>query len=274
MGTFKSLQGWEATRDTLHRYAGIPSVIEAGHLDKHPKWWHLSLLVEENGLTSHRFPVGEEAYRITLDLRAHELQIFRNGSVLTTFELTAGTPASLMGQAAISVLRDQGLDGEYVTQKFDDHAPRAYDLAHAETYLDTLTQVDALFKQHKARLDGETSPVQLWAHHFDLSVELFGTRQVAYEEDGETTFYPAQLNLGFAPGDETHAAPYFYSNPFPFEAERLLDITLPHGARWVTEGFKGSLLPYETLVDDSDAGDKLLEYVDAVYQAARPLVFE
>jgi hypothetical protein len=93
---------------------------------------------------------------------------------------------------------------------------------------------------------------------------------VEYDEGGEVQQYPAQLNLGLSPGDSGHPEPYFYSNPWPFEADKLLDKPLPAGACWFTEGWEGSILPYAELVGDSNAEARLLEYARAVYEIASP----
>ena len=84
---------------------------------------------------------------------------------------------------------------------------------------------------------------------------------------------PAQLNLGFYPGGPG-IAPYFYSNPWPFDAERLLGSPLPGGARWHTEGWQGTILPYEELVGDPDAGTRLLAYARRVYELCAPLLMD
>jgi hypothetical protein len=89
---------------------------------------------------------------------------------------------------------------------------------------------------------------------------------VQYEEDGELRAYPAQLNLGFFPGGEA----YFYSNPWPFEGELLLDRQLPQGADWHTEGWQGTILPYSRLVDDPLAEKRLLDYAIKVFELTRP----
>ena len=80
------------------------------------------------------------------------------------------------------------------------------------------------------------------------------------------TEYPSQLNLGFYPEGRA----YFYSNPWPFEAEKLLERPLPHGAEWHTEGWEGSILYYDQLAGDPDATTKLAEFARAVFEAAAP----
>jgi hypothetical protein len=76
--------------------------------------------------------------------------------------------------------------------------------------------------------------------------------------------------LGFSPGESSHPKPYFYSNPWPFEADVLLDKPLPPGASWFTISWQGSILPYGELMGADDAGERLLAYARVVYQVASP----
>ena len=65
-------------------------------------------------------------------------------------------------------------------------------------------------------------------------------------------------------------APYFYSNPWPFEAEKLTNHSLPEGARWFTESWQGTILPYDELAGDPNAENRLKEYARAVFDIALP----
>jgi hypothetical protein len=132
-----------------------------------------------------------------------------------------------------------------------------------------LTNAERIFKEFRATLSGEPGPVQFWTHGFDLAFEWFGARVVVGEADGQRSEFPSQINLGFYPGDPS-GAPYFYSNPWPFEAEQLLDHPLPAGARWHTEGWQGTILAYDNLVGDEEAENRLLDYARAVHELASP----
>jgi hypothetical protein len=48
-----------------------------------------------------------------------------------------------------------------------------------ERYWQALAQIDILLKQFRGELREETSPVQLWPHHFDLSLVWFSGRRAA-----------------------------------------------------------------------------------------------
>ena len=139
----------------------------------------------------------------------------------------------------------------------------------AARYFGVLTEVERTFTTHRATLTGNPGPVQLWPHGFDLAFEWFGTRALEHEERGEIQTLPSQLNLGFYPGDAENAA-YFYSNPWPFEDDQLLSHPLPVGAKWFTDGWAGSVLPYAELVDDPGGPARLAAYARQVYLIAKP----
>jgi hypothetical protein len=119
----------------------------------------------------------------------------------------------------------------------------------AGRFFTALVKADRVLKKHRASLTGNTGPVQLWPHGFDLAMEWYGTRVERTEEGGQTKELPAQLNLGFYPGEDDDSS-YFYSNPWPFDGDKLLGRALPEGASWHTEGWQGAMLPYAALRDD------------------------
>lgn len=269
--TFPSLRGWEPTRDTLQLYSRAAGVVPRAHAEFHPKWWHISLKVQPDGLTTDEMelPAGG-TFLVKLDLQQHQVLVVANGAIAGMASLTSGLTGTEFGDRLLAIVADLGLSADYARDKFENDEPRVYDPAMAEKYLAALVNVDRIFKKHIDTLRGNVGQVQLWPHHFDLSVEWFGTRVVEYQEGDEVQQYPAQLNLGFSPGDSGHPEPYFYSNPWPFEKEQLLDKPLPAGARWFTDGWEGSILPYAELVGDAKAEKRLLDYAHAVYEAAAP----
>jgi hypothetical protein len=205
-----------------------------------------------------------------MDLTRHVAAMETSQGDLREFCLTEGLSATQLADRLIAATAELGLSGEYNREKFENDDPRPYDPGDAGKYLLALTTVDRVFKAHRSGLSGELGPVQLWPHGFDLAFEWFGTRQVEYEEKGETVAYPSQLNFGFSPGESSHPTPYFFSNPWPFERERLVSHELPSGARWFSESWEGSLLPYDKLAGDPQAEEKLLEYLQAVYRISSP----
>lgn len=268
---FPDLKDWDATKATLHAYSKVLGVVPRAHAEPHPKWWHISLKVQPDGLVTDQMKLpGGGTFHLKMDLHHHHIALMTNRGEKQYWNMAAGLTATELANQLFEAVASLGLQGEYAREKFENDKPRLYHPAQAEAYFSALKNVDRIFKSHRSTLVGEIGPVQLWPHGFDLAFEWFGTRMLEYEEHGQVSKYPAQLNLGFSPGEPSHPKPYFYSNPFPFEAEKLLHHPLPHGARWFTESWQGTLLEYSSLVDDPQAGQKVLDYAQSVFEICSP----
>lgn len=270
MTFFPSLDGFGPTRKTLHLYAHAMGVIPRAHAIAHPKWWHISLKVRPDGLVTDSIPLpGSGICYLRMDLHTHMIILAASDGRAQTFDMRTGMTGTEMGNAIINAVAGLGLTSDYNRQRFESDEPREYEAEVVGRYFTALVNADQTFKKHLARVDGNTSPIQVWPHGFDLSGEWFGTRVVTAEEHGETKEHPSQINIGFYPGNNNDES-YFYSNPFPFEADQLLDKPLPPGARWFTESWQGTLLPYKELINDLDPETRLLDYAKAVFDIASP----
>lgn len=267
---FPSLEGWESTKATLHLYSQAVGVVPRVHAPAHPKWWHVSLKVRPEGLVTDEMPFpGGGTFGLRMDLRRHKVVLSSSEGFVREFDMLAGLTATEFGDRMLDAVAELGLEGKYLRERYQNDDARHYDPEMAERYFTAVSSANRVFQQHRATLSGDVGQVQLWPHGFDLAVEWFGTRVETYEEHGKVTEYPSQLNLGFSPGD-SETGPYFYSNPWPFEADKLLDKPLPAGARWFTESWQGSIMPYSELVDDDDAEARLLAYAKAVFEISSP----
>lgn len=274
LASFPPLQGWEPTRDTLHGYAQAISAVPRALAEPHPKWWHISLKLQPDGPATDRIPFPGEpprSFQILLNLRAHTAELHAGQGAPRQVGLDAGLTTSALGDWLLEELAELGLRVSVERKRFENDEPRAYDREHAAAYHQALAAANDVLRAHRDRISADASPVQLWPHNFDLAFDLFGTRLIYYEEPDGIRQIPARVNFGFAPGDSSHPAPYFYSNPWPFE-QRLVDEQLPEGARWFTEGWNGTLLPYSALI--GQPVEKLQSYYQAVYRLARPLINE
>jgi hypothetical protein len=270
MTIFPSLNGFGPTRETLHLYVQAIGVIPRAHAIAHPKWWHISLKVQPGGLVTDNIALpGGGICNLRMDLHSHMIVLAASDNRSQTFDMRAGMTSTEMGNDIINAVGRLGLSADYGRQRFESDDPREYDPDVVGRYFMALVNADQAFKKHLAQVDGNTGPVQLWPHGFDLSGEWFGTCVVTAEEHGETKENPSQLNLGFYPGNNDDES-YFYSNPSPFEASRLLDKPLPTGASWHTEGWEGTLLPYKELINDPNPKIRLLNYAQAVFDIASP----
>lgn len=257
----------EPTLATLHAYAHAVAALPREHATPNPRWWHISLSVRPDGFVTDaiRLPGGGAAF-VRMDPRTGEVVFETSQGDRRSFPMDAGLTATEMGDALIAAASEFGLSGRYDRARFESDDERPYDGDDAQRIFGAFVAADAAIADHRNRISGEIGPIQLWPHGFDLAFEWFGTKRIASEDGGEATDAPSQLNLGFYPAG--HA--YFYSNPWPFDAEHLLRVELPHGARWKTDGWQGSILEYAELSGGVGGVDRFLDYAAAVFDAAAP----
>jgi len=258
---------FEGTRKTLHAYAQAAGVIPRAHAAFHPKWWHASLKVRPDGLVTDPVSLPDQGSAfVRLDPRRDAVVFTTSHGDDRIFPMNARLSPTEMGDALLAAAAEFGLEGEYDRSRFGGEDATEYDGAVASAFFDVLVAVEAVFSEFRDSLSGDMGPIQLWPHGFDLAFEWFGTRTEKFEEDGEIKEYPSQINLGFYPAGRA----YFYSNPWPFEADELTGVELPSGAAWNTEGWEGSILYYDTLEDDPAATQKLRAFASVVHEAAAP----
>lgn len=257
----------EPTRATLHAYALAVAALPRAHAVPHPSWWHASMKVRPDGLVTESMPLptGGSAF-VRMDPRTHLVTFETSSGETEAFPMNAGLTATRMGDALIAAGAEFGLDGDYDRTKYENDDKRPYVERDAQQLFDALVAVDAIFTVQRNLIGGTVGPIQLWPHGFDLAFEWFGTRSVVSDEGGVPVEQPAQLNLGFYPAGDA----YFYSNPWPFDADTLLAVQLPGDARWHTDGWEGSILAYADVADRADGIDRLLDYATAVFAAAAP----
>lgn len=260
-------QDWEPTRATLHNYANVLGVIARAHAAPHDKWWHISLKVIPAGLRTDTMPLPDGGtLDLRMDLQTDEAVLETSAGHRSTLSMAEGLTGTEFGTRLIEMVSELGLTGDYVTEKFESDDARAYVATDAEAFLAAIVSVHHNFEIHRGSLQGPVGPLQIWPHGFDLAFEWYGSKMATHDESGETSEMPAQLNLGFYPAGR----PYFYSNPWPFDAAALTTQELPEPARWNTEGWEGSVLYYDDLLATADPAQRLLEYARAVFDAAAP----
>jgi hypothetical protein len=265
---FSSLNGFGPTRHTLQLYARALSALARAFAPAHPNWWHISLKVTPIGLQTDNIPCGGGGILAgRMDFHHACVILESSDGRAWSIPMDAGLSGSAMGKRILEVAAEAGVSGEIDPTRFASDKLGVYDADIVANFFSALVRADRVFKRHAARLGKGTGPVRLWPHGFDLAMEWFGTRIERYNEGGTTVELPAQLNLGFYPGEDDNSS-YFYSNPWPFDSDKLLGHILPDGAAWHTEGWQGTILPYTAARDE----EQLLGYAAAVYDIAAPLL--
>ncbi|HEY1410264.1 MAG TPA: DUF5996 family protein [Promineifilum sp.] len=268
MTLFPSLNGFGPTRETLQYYARAVSALARAHVPAHPHWWHVSLRVTPTGLITSNIPTADHGILTgSMNFQTGEVVMESSDGRSWTIPMTLGLSGREMGGRVMAIAAEAGLAGPVEAARFDSDEAGVYDPELVMRFQSALVLAHRAFTRDRARLGIDAGPIQLWPHNFDLATEWFGTRVERYNEGGRTIELPAQLNLGFYPGDDD-AGSYFYSSPWPFDSDELLGQTLPRGAVWHTEGWQGAMLPYTAVRDE----DQLLEFASAVFEIASPLL--
>ena len=265
-----ALADWRATRDTLHGYAKVLGAIRGALTPKQKHWWHISLCVASNGLTTTGIPFGKYRFELRLDLATHCLVIQAGQAQPTHIPLGAQSSAAL-GAQIMAALEPLDIRPDIDKARLGDATPVHYDRVAVERFWRALLRIDGALKQFREKLGANTSPVQLWPHHFDLATNWFSGRQVPGTDPADEETSDEQMNFGFATGDDGIPDPYFYITAYPLPGQ-LVKTKLPPGAIWHTQGWTGAVLPYAALAKVEQPEENLLGFLQHVHSAGSHLM--
>ncbi len=270
-----TLADWKVTRNTIQKYAQMLGAIRENSTEPHPHWWHISLRVTDNGLTTTPLPVvkdsTEKTFEVILDFQNHKLRIESNYRELKQISLT-GQSLSALCDETCSLLTDIGVTPSVDKSKFMDGKQGKYDPEYVMKYWKALKEVNELLNKFRDELDGERSPVQLWPHHFDLSMSWFSGRSVPGKDPNDAESSKEQMMFGLSTGDDGIPDAYFYITAYSIP-KGFPNFDMPEGARWNTNGFQGGVMMYDTFANSNNPQEKLLNYF-RTFQKAGALVMK
>lgn len=258
------------TRNALHAYARVLGGWLKCCRTRRKHWWHASLRHSLNGLTTGVVHAGVD-FEIGLNLRQSLLQVQTStGEQLS--ETLHGQPASGLAGTIERFLVAHGVNAQHVPGNNDPGegatAHGGYSAEHALTIAVALNSIVTAMEVFRAGIREETSPVQLWPHHFDLSLLWLPGEKIPGQDPANEEYADKQMNFGFTFGDEGIPEPYFYVTAYP-QPDEFPGIPLPTGAVWHSEGFSGAVLPYRALLDSNDSQDCLLHLWGRLLSAGR-----
>jgi hypothetical protein len=256
------------TRDTLHSYSLVLGDYLAACRPKRKHWWHTSLRPSLEGLTT-----GVIHAQIDFELELNLRRSLLRARTWTGAELTE----KLTGQSATELvlnihdfLSTNGLNHSPVPGNVSrGETPAAeYSIEIANTLAIAWNAISASLAEFRAGIREETSPVQLWPHHFDLAMMWLPGEKVPGQNPEDEENADKQMNFGFTLGDAGIPEPYFYVTAYPLP-EAFPNVKLPAGTTWHTQGFSGAVLPYRSLVQTTDPSAYLQDLWNGLLSAGR-----
>lgn len=255
------------TRDALHDYARVAGAWASGSRKRRKHWWHASLRPSLRGLTTSVI-YGPVDFELELDFTGSRFHVRTDVTTVST-RLTGQASrevADVIQHALIPLGIDHGqAPGEGV---IGDTTYPDYSASEANHMFRAIASLVVVFEELRAGIREETSPIQVWPHHFDLSMIWLPGPKVAGQDPADEEHADKQMNFGFAFGDETIPEPYIYVTAYPLP-EALPQLDLPAGASWRSEGFNGVVLPYRELAATADPHAYLLELWAVLLDAGR-----
>lgn len=256
------------TRDLLHAYARVCGAWMTTCRAPRKHWWQGSLRPSLHGLTTGVVYASVD-FELELDLRLSELR-GRTAAGDELVEPMVGQPAGQLARRIADFLVAHGLDSGFVPtgQSADEETGGSYSPTCARTVLQAWSGVAAVMSALRAGIREETSPIQLWPHHFDLSMVWLPGETIPGQDPGDPENADKQMNFGFTLGDEMVPEPYIYVTAYP-TPDAFAALPLPAGTVWRSTGFTGAVLPYASLVASRDPHGYLLDLWQGLLEAGR-----
>jgi hypothetical protein len=275
-------EGWEPTKQTLHRYTQIVGKVRMALVPPRNHWWHVTLYVTERGLSTGPMPYEDRDMAVDFDLLEHELIVSSSDGRQASFPLGHRPACADFYSDFFDALDKVGVNVDIHPQPFDlgdspafdsDRVNASYDVDAVQRYWRILASTQRVLNRFHGSFLGKASPVHLFWHSFDLAHARYSGRPAPQGEGTDPISAEAYshevIAFGFWPGDErTTPYPAFYSYTAPEPdglAERPLGVA---EAEWQDTG-NGSLavLSYDAVRSAADPAQTLLKFFEAAYAA-------
>jgi hypothetical protein len=252
---------FSTTRDALHAYAGVLGVWASTCRGRRKHWWHASLRPSLNGVTTGVIDANNLHFEIELNFRESKLLARTASGEVLCVELH-GQPAHELAGQIQEFLQTAGISDDLlnaVATKLTALETEfvGYSAEQANKLARVLGDVSAALVSFRAGLSEETSPIQLWPHHFDLAMLWLPGDKIPDQDPNDEEYADKQMNFGFTFGDAGIPEPYFYVTAYP-SPDEFSALELPQGTQWQSEGFTGAVLTYRRLLEEADPSAYLL----------------
>ena len=253
------------TREALHAYSRLLGDLLKAVRPRRKHWWHASLRPSLTGLTTGVVRAAQD-FEVELDLLESAMRV--RGVAGEHVERLHGQSIASSAAWLDDVLASSGIEG---LPRRDDSSEAAFDgysVTCTQQLQGAFASVAAALEDFRAGIREETSPIQVWPHHFDLSMLWLPGQRVAGQDPGNEEYADKQMNFGFVLGDAGIGEPYFYVTAYPLP-QTLPRIDLPPGTTWSSVGFSGAVLRYADLCETADPAAYLADLWSRLHAAGR-----
>ena len=261
------------TLNALHTYTLVLGDWLSSCLPRRKHWWQLTVQPSIKGISTGLVQAGID-FELEIELAQDRLR----GQVAGGEEFSeplSGRPAKELAERVQVFLLENGIDPDLIPtdkgRERDTQATPNYSVEIAASLGSSMRSVKAAFSTFQAGIREETSPVQIWPHHFDLGMLWLPGAKVAGQDPENEEYSDKSMNFGFTFGDEGIPEPYFYITAYPLP-EAFPGLSLPAGTKWHTQGFSGAVLPYRSLLESANPADYLVELWNDLLTADRKYI--
>lgn len=272
-------EDWKDTLHTLHMQMQVIGKLRMAVSPPEPEWAHVALYLTARGLTTGPMPFARGAFDVEVDLFEHQVRVRTSDDQTRTVALTV-TPVRAFYREFVDALHGVGIDVALsaTPSEVPDPIPFPEDTVHdtyepewVERFWRVLSGVDLIFREHRARFHGRTTPVQFFWGSFDLALARYSGVSCDPPPNAGSimagTCDVEQVEAGFWAGSDQFPEPAFYAYGYPKAAGIESASVKPKAAFWSDE-MGEFLLRYNDMRSASAPNEAILAFLESTYQAA------
>lgn len=260
-----------AVRFMTHKSAQLASMaarvnLDAKEDDSHTNLgWHRGF----DGFLTHPIGDGEKSVEVAMIPDPFGLAIYRGADRLASLPLegVAAGDADAWLDAQLEKLALKPVDGQSLPYEMpaESDAIETYSMqgqSECNAALAAWFSLSAAILSEFAgrNSDLSPSPVRCWPHHYDLATEV--------NFKGAGAGPAATIGIGFSPGDEHYAEPYFYISPW--SSIDMKDLPNPAvTGHWHTDGFVGVVATATEALSLADMRSELPVFIEESFRICR-----
>lgn len=257
------LANWDKTRQSLHQAAQVLAAFRKAGVEYDPKFYrHLSLQVTKDGLSTGETSFGEITLHFKAAFVVYQPPVRGETQGLIPLMDEKYSQATL-SETLLRLIKRFNQSVAPDISSLNVTSPFEIDPQAGDEYAQVLNIMHQALHEVWSELPGEKLPPVLFPHGFDLSCLWF-----AGKADSEQD---SHMNFGFSPRSPGLERPYFYSYAHPLP-NGYFEVKLPARTRFHREGWSGTVLSYDDLIQESDPVGFIKDTMRQLYKSFAPLL--